>query len=649
MRKWILILIGLSLSCGSQPEKLVLLITLDTTRADRIGCYGSRDAITPHLDRVAGKGLQFARAWTPVPVTLPAHTSIMTGLTPPVHGVRDNGTFRLAENAVTLAELLADGGYETAAFISAYPLAEEFGLSQGFHFWDGGIRTTENIHNPEFTLYDQRTAGEVTDQAIQYLKGRREGRLFLWVHYFDPHGAYAPPEPWATRFRNSPYDGEIAYADNEIGRLLDAAHREFGGADRLTIITADHGEGLGRHDEKSHGVFIYETTMRVPLIIIGAGIEPGLSPDRVGLIDIAPTILEWTGISGPDWIEGVSLLGPIPDRPVYLESFHSRFSYGWSGIQGVIWNNRKYILTAAPENYDLESDPGETGDLGGEWPREAREALDRTGTRKARFGESYDPDDAARKKLLALGYVTGKTGEQELDPTVGSAPRVEMPLARRMIDGYRAMRDGRKAEASRLFEEILTLDSTRSGAHLALASVQRSRGLYGDAETSLEAAIRFRPAEVEPYLNLAELRTDRGDLESAVDLLREGLIHVVQPATLCYQAALISHEAGEATEAIEWLEKAIALDWTNFQAMNLLAWILLEEGIDTEVAVGWARRASEGSPERADFFDTYGLALYRAGEPEQALIPLGRAVELDPENASYAERLENARHAAAER
>jgi arylsulfatase A-like enzyme len=294
--------------CARPPQFNVLLVTLDTTRADRLGCYGYTDAHTPALDSLAAQGVLFERAFTPAPVTLPAHASLLTGLVPPVHGVRDNGIYRLRDEAVTLAELLGDAGMVTAATVAAYVLASRFGLAQGFSHYDERLKG--QLGKPA-AFYVERPAEEVTDAALGWLEKRNDKKnFFLWVHYFDPHSPYVPPARFDSLCPGRPYDGEIAYMDSQLGRLLGALRSDGQYENTLVVVVGDHGEALGEHGEPTHGIFLYNSTVRVPLIVkFPAGEHAGGRVDaNVSLVDIFPTVLERAGLSVPSGIQGRSLL-----------------------------------------------------------------------------------------------------------------------------------------------------------------------------------------------------------------------------------------------------------------------------------------------------------------------------------------------------
>ena len=354
------------------PEYNILLITFDTTRADRIGCYGATGVQTPSIDTLAENGITYEKCIAPTPITQPSHATLMTGLYPFRHGIRDNGMGSLAPEAETLAELLAENGYATGAAVGAFVLDSKFGLDQGFDFYDD-----EGMQDKQMKFgYAERRAESVTDAAIKWMGENQDSKYFLWAHYFDPHADYAPPGIKRETLAGTPeglrklYDLEITYTDSQMARLLNKAKQIQDATDRptLVIITSDHGESLQNHGEPSHGIFVYEDTVHVPLVVYDS-----LNQNRgvkvrqpVSLADVMPTILDKVDISMPYEIDGrklpqVSEAGQ--GRPIYFETVMPFSSYGWSPLEGVTIGSKKYISAPKPEFYNLESDPRELTNL----------------------------------------------------------------------------------------------------------------------------------------------------------------------------------------------------------------------------------------------------------------------------------------------
>jgi arylsulfatase A-like enzyme/Flp pilus assembly protein TadD len=392
----------------------VLVITLDTTRADRLGCYGRAQASTPHLDALARVSVRFANASSVAPTTLPAHASLFTGLYPPAHGVRLNGEFRLGPEQVTLAEHLKGRGYDTAAFVSAFVLDARYGLNQGFDHYDDRVEAQPGGGFPAGVV--ERRADRVTDAALAWIERRRIRPFLAWVHYFDPHAPYRPPAPFDARFADSPYDGEIAFVDEQLGRILERLRP--GGLEERTVIVVvgDHGESLGEHGEATHGIFVYESTMHVPFLLrvptSAARVERGL----VSLVDVVPYLLDLLGsqpIPKAVAFDGMSLVGgpPPSDRVVYLESLTSSLDFGWAPLHALRRATEKFILAPKPEYHDLSTDPQERTTWSGRHDSRSQDLERRLGALLATWKpvpvgtQVVDPE--IRERLAALGYVGG--------------------------------------------------------------------------------------------------------------------------------------------------------------------------------------------------------------------------------------------------
>jgi arylsulfatase A-like enzyme len=401
----------------------VVVITLDTTRADRLSTYGFADASMPHLERLAREGVVFHQATSVAPLTLPAHSSLFTGLLPPRHGVRDNADSPLAAGQTTLAEILRAQGFRTAAFVGSVVLDPDRGLSQGFDQYSGVVPDGRPVPVPL-----QRRAEEVVSEATRWLDGVGDSRFFVWTHLYDPHRPYDPPEPFRSKYAHDPYVGEIAYADSQIGRLIDELER-LDLLDRTIVIVAgDHGESLGEHGERDHGIFVYEGVLRVPLIIRASSIAPRPIDAVVRLVDVMPTVLNLLGVPAPP-MDGVSL-GDLmrgkagdSDLEAYSESLYPR-RLGWSALRAVRAGEFKFIEAPRAELYDLEHDPFELRNIYHERPEIAAAlarrlaALNDPPNRPA--NDSMRPE--LRQQLAALGYVassaisSGVGNERAPDP-----------------------------------------------------------------------------------------------------------------------------------------------------------------------------------------------------------------------------------------
>ncbi|MEM7052884.1 MAG: sulfatase, partial [Acidobacteriota bacterium] len=415
-----------ALSCTPPAARWsVLLVTFDTTRADHLGAYGHQAARTPVLDRLAAEGVLFEQALAPVPITLPSHSSLMTGKVPPAHGVRDNGLFVLGEEQVTLAERLRGAGYRTAAAIGAYPLLARFGIAQGFELFDDHLGTPyedlygQRVLPKERLFFDERPAARVNAAALPWLEDHADEPFFLWLHYFDPHHPHEPPAPYDQLFAHDLYDGEIAYADESLGKVIEHLER-LGVADRTVVVmTSDHGEGRGEHEETTHSLLTYQSTLHVPLIVRWPeGPRGRRIGNRVSTIDVLPTVLDLLDLEVPEDIQGQSLLPLLDDekeghdrrRELYAETLSPRLSRGWGELRSLVVDGKKYIHGPRPELFDLDGDPRELDDLIDRQPELAaalRGRLERYLERHAArdLDSSVAVDEETVRRLQALGYL----------------------------------------------------------------------------------------------------------------------------------------------------------------------------------------------------------------------------------------------------
>jgi arylsulfatase A-like enzyme len=525
----------LSVPPGAAAGFNVLVVTLDTTRADHLGCYGYARAATPVLDRLAAGGVRFAEAVTVAPETLPAHATLFTGLLPPRHGVRINAESRLESRHVTLAEVARARGYETAAFVSAFVLDARFGLDQGFDLYDDRVETAEGAAFAPGN--NERPAGRTTDAALAWLQGRDRRRPFLaWVHYFDAHAPYDPPEPLARRFSGSPYDGEIAFMDSQLGRVLQGLD-DTGQRDKtLIVVVGDHGESLGDHGERTHAVFLYRSATRVPLILANRRLFP--RPDVVdgtvvSLADLAPTLVDLLGVEDPPARDGLSLIATKPDprRSAYMESVVPYADFGWAPLFGLRRLRETYVLAPRPECYDLRSDPGEQRDLLA--PRSGKrgacaaqaQLLDRMLARLP----PYEPavagarplDPETRERLQALGYLggAGAGGRGPLaDPLAD--PKDMIDVASLILDANALLSSGRATEAREIAERAAGRSPHDRTVLLTTAKIDLRLGRLKDAEASLRAFHAIQP-KADASILLAQILILDGRLDEAGRLLDE--------------------------------------------------------------------------------------------------------------------------------
>ena len=554
-------------SRGAPPAERpsVVLVTLDTTRADRLGCYGRADAGTPHLDALAARGVRFETARTAAPITLPAHATILTGLYPMSHGVHDNGIASLGPSARTLPELLQDEATSTGAFVAAFVLSDRFGLDQGFSRYD----EVPNTRLLSGGLMEERPADQVVDAALAWLAEVR-GWFFLWVHLFDPHHPYAPPAPFATRFAGDPYQGEIAFADQELGRLFRAVDARDG--EVVFAVTADHGESLGEHGEATHAAFVYDATMRVPLILAGAGVPTGaVVQDPVATVDVAPTLLELSAVEPPSGLDGVSLVplftgGEVRrPRPILLETYWGYLNHGWSPLLAVCDETRKLIDAPRAELYDLVADPGEevnrfeVTDKGALAMRRAARAA---WGRRTSLASSRQLTPEERRTLDQMGYLGDASEAGDVPLPGGDRPDPKERIA--LLD--------LQNEALDLLSRF---DHTGDASHLDRAIEGLSEGL----RTSPNGAI------LNEFMALALAK--RGDHRAAIPHFKKCL--AVRPDNLDARFGLAYSlvHSGDPTRGRRELLRCLEQEPSFVKAARLLAVIHEGYGAVDEAIANW--------------------------------------------------------------
>jgi len=498
------------------PAERIVLITIDTLRADFVSAYGEANADTPSLDSLSETGVRFSTAISPTPLTLPTHATILTGLDPPHHGVRDNTTFALPEDLVTLPEILARSGWATGAFVGSFILDRQHGLDRGFDRYDDamGVQGERRVYG-----IPERSAEQVVDTALDWLQDAPD-RFFLWVHFFDPHTPWEGPESAAPRAR---YAAEIERTDRQVGRLVDAVRAKWPGPGTLFVATSDHGESLGEHGEGTHSLGIYDATQRVPLILSGVGLPGGRVVDAVaGLVDLTPTLLGLAGLPAPPGLDGRDLTpltegGPDPGTLAYLETLAPRLAYGWSPLFGLRSADFKYVRAPRPELYDLRNDPGELENLADARP-ELAERFDAllsqrlTDSRVERFGTT--PGVEQQRMLEQLGYAVPRRvwEAEDLERVDGPNPIDQMEVRETMQQVIGAKLAGEPQRALQLLEG---LEAEALEIALFAASTSLELGATGKAEQAARKAVALEPMSYEAHLILGHALLARDHLRRA--------------------------------------------------------------------------------------------------------------------------------------
>jgi arylsulfatase A-like enzyme/Flp pilus assembly protein TadD len=615
----------------ASAEQNVLLVTIDTLRADALGSYGGR-AATPHLDRLAESGLRFTFAHAHAVMTLPSHASILTGRYPFEHGVRDNAGYRLDDKAETLAELARRGGLATGAFVGAFPLDRQFGLTQGFDVYrDVGGRM---VAQGDFA-FTERRAEEVVSDARAWID-TQQGKWFAWVHVFDPHAAYAPPPPFDAQYRSDPYAGEVAYVDHALGALLDTARRSP--RPTLVIVTADHGEGLGEHGEATHGTFAYESTLRVPLILAqigpGAASDPGRTIDApVRHIDIVPTVMDALEVSGPDGLPGRTLLtaGDREPRPTYFEAMTPMLKRGWAPLSGVIAGRDKYIDLPIRELYDLAADPREESNLAASDAARAGVLISNLRSLGGVLpGEQRSENADVRAKLETLGYVSGSAA-RKARYTEEDDPKKLIDVDRLMMDGIDLFRQGRMAEAMDAYRAVLTRRPGMGLAYRRLAFLQWHAGSRAEAIATLKDARGKIGADIDLDVRLGTYLAEAGSPAEAIPLL-ERVTAADATNTEALNALGIAHgRAGDGATALAVFARVLSVDPRDAFALENMGIVHLQRN-DLAAARQAFTRAIENDPQSSRAHAGLGVVARQSGQIDAAIASWRKAVEIDATN-----------------
>lgn len=583
-------------TAGCQSDKShegadVVLITLDTLRADAVGFAGNHVVETPVLDRLAAAGRVFDDAHAHNVVTLPSHANLLTGLYPYQHGVRDNSGFALPARVPTLATLLKKAGYTTGAFVSAYPLDSRFGLNQGFDVYDDSFPRGSN---PEAFVIAERRGDQTVAAARAWWDSQKGKRRFLWLHLYDPHAAYNPPEPFASRYQANLYLGEVAATDSYLAPLL-GPFLEGKEPPALMVVTADHGESLGEHGELTHGLFAYEPTLRVPLVVWGAGVTPGRDGRSARHVDVVPTVLSYLNLDAPKGLPGASLLAPSgPGTTAYFESLSTSLNRGWAPLRGLLGESRKkFIELPLPELYDLPGDPKEQKNLFAEERRAARalrDALPRESVWPPPKG-AVTPEEEAR--LRSLGYSTG-SGPAKAAYTADDDPKTLVEVDRKLhlvVDAY-------------------------------------SRGRYEEAVSLAREVATARPDLPEAYEHLSLALRQLGRDGEAIEALQGALGRGLDRESIRRQLGLALAEAGRAAEAIRVLEPLASSPGTDAATLNALGIALSDAGRHGD-AVAVLQRVAGQYPQDPKGFENLGIVALRMDQPEQARAHLRQALALN--------------------
>lgn len=620
----------------------VLLISIDTLRADRLSCYGYNRLETPTIDELSRRGVLFTRAFAHTPTTLPSHTNILLGLTPLAHGVHDNANFIVDKKFLNLASHLKTYGYATAAFVGAFPLDSRFGLTQGFDIYDDNYGTPAN---QEFSFVE-RKAEVVINEALNWLKARRRGeKWFLWVHCFDPHQRYFPPEPFLSQYKDRPYEGEIAYVDFALKKLLTHLTENDLLRSTLIIFTGDHGESLGQHGESTHGYFAYNATLHIPLIIVFPGLKPGRVDENVAHVDIFPTVCDVLGIEKPPFLQGLSLVPvmtgkKLPRRRIYFESLYPYYSRGWAPLRGYIEGKEKFIESPIPEVYDLEADFEETVNLADQ------KKLDSYRQNMARLAAEFTTslaadrrplDREARERLESLGYISSPRVLAKTDFTPQDDLKTLLPYQNMLQQAMAAYHRGELESAATLLRQILAERKDFDLAYTYLATIYKDQRKFKEALAVLRAGFENNPESVKLISTYGIFLVDLGGYDQAIEILKKALALVDYDPDIWNYLGVAYYHKGSFEEALQAYEKALALDenyavvYNNLGSLYFSHFLRTKEREAYDQAVVNFRRAIDLDPEYPSAYNGLGVALRQAGDLAGAIENWEKAIAIKPD------------------
>ena len=668
-----------------QPGRLhVLLVTLDTTRADRIGCYGYSAAATPTIDSLAAEGTLFERAYTPAPLTLPAHASLMTSLLPPEHGLVTNGKGHLSHSVSTLAEVLRDAGYDTGAFIGSFVLNQKFGLHRGFNIYDDNMINTDPTPDG---LHRQRDGAWVVDAALKWLRADREKPFFCWVHLYDAHAPYlAHEKAFGTQYIDEPYDGGIAYVDRQVARLVHYLRSEGLSERTLIIVAGDHGEGLGEHGEQEHGFTLYDNVMRVPCVWHGTGVaaKSHRVPNVVSLVDVRPTLLDLLKLRDPAATSGRSLANALKGLPIretvcYMGTDFPLIEQGWCPQWALISAEWKYIRSTETELYDLRADPTELRNLAVVQPEVVLEMEERLLAMEDAFtfraGSDVILSSQEQRALESLGYLSGRKSSQPSSDANRLLPDVKamLPIYNSVRSAQKKLNEGHLAEAelllrkvslewpdylpARLFlsdalrrqqkfddarlmcENVLDRDPECSEAHFHLGNVHLDEGRYTEAAEEYRAFLSNRPGVIEVLFNLAQCQVKLGLLDAAEKTLVELLDHDPLFVQAHVQLGNLLFRRQRMGAAEDHYREAIRYTPNTAEAHVNLAVILASQQRMEEAGPHFVK-AVKLAPRNAEVQFQFGMYMLTLGRKEDAVQALESTLRLDPQHSQAKTRLQ---------
>ena len=640
-----------------------LLVTVDTLRPDRLSCYSKKYLQTAQIDRLAASGVLFERAFAHTPLTLPSHANILLGLTPPAHGVSENSKSVVADEFQTLAEHLKAQGYATGAFVGSFSLDSRFGLDQGFDVYDDSYPSRAAPGLP----YSERPAEKVLAAALAWLSQQR-GKWFCWVHLWDPHAPYSPPEPYAGRFKEDLYSGEVAYVDAELEKLIRFVDKSGGLEKTLVVLTGDHGESLGEHGELFHSYFAYNSTIWVPLIIAAPGVKPARVRDFVSHVDLFPTVCEVLGVKAPPGLHGDSLVPLLQGRgrtrrPIYFECLEAYLNRGWAPLRGLIRDGKKFIDSPIPEVYDLEKDFDEASNLalaGGVDLLPHKKNLEATiraygaATPASLTGTA---DRETQERLRSLGYVAAPVASVKASYGPEDDLKTLLPFEQKLKLATQWKNAGRTAESVKLLEEIIKARSDFVPAYFRLSEVYESKGLVEERLQVLDRGLTANPKNYVMIAGYGVILVNSERLEKGIEILSRAIAISDQDAEVWNSLGMALWKTGDFEKARAHFEQALALDPDdaifndNMGSFFVATALRIRNAKDVEMAIGYFEKAIAADPVLPSAYNGLAGAQKILGRRDEAIRNWEKAHELSPEfdfpvynlAVSYLEKGETAR------
>ncbi len=602
-----------------------MLVTIDTLRPDRLGCYGYRGIETPSLDHAARRGVVFENAVTAVPLTAPSHASIFTGLNPTQHKVRDTGGFILDASHPTLAKVLRQQGWDTAAFVGSSVLKRRFGFDQGFAVYDDAMPSADAKKSR--TEYAERRAGTVVDRATRWLAAHGSGPFFLWVHVFDPHSPYDPPPPFRERYHARPYDGEVAYTDQQLGRLFAAVDQVSPPEQTLLAVISDHGESLSEHGEYNHGVFLYDSTVRIAFLLAGPGVPAGLRvKQQARTIDVLPTLMEIMGSKVPDGVQGSSLTPAFAGKETatdyaYLETLYPKINMGWAELRGIRTNHWKYIRAPHPELYDLTQDAGETANVAASHGDELRQLENRlqavTGNEATEKVQTTMVDPRTMKQLKSLGYLGGAASGSYALGGKGVDPKDRAGVLKLLYLAVSPDSGTRPSRRIPLLEEALRQDAADPTIYFHLGDEYRAVGRVADERNLYHQAIRKGLTNAWLYSRLAYLNLQQGSPDEAIALYERAVQLNPSDSESLNDLGMAYLESGKLAEAERTFQWSLAAGDVSGLADNGMGLVCIRKH-DVAAARGHFEKAVQKGPDLLEATLNLGRAYKILGENARA-------------------------------